>query len=146
MTEPQDITDTYPKPKEIWKHFKGNYYVIVDVSTLYVTDNKQERLVRYRVIDQMIFARSLEDFIGNVVGHESGYAGPRFVKVTELVCTICGCEAEYCSDDDVWRHKGDPSDKQYMMQTFCDKYGYPIPVRPAEVCWKPGTLLHEDYH
>lgn len=50
---------------------------------------------------------------------------------TVQVCKLCGSEAEFCADENVWRHKGDPSDKRYFTQTFCNRYGYPIEVEPA---------------
>lgn len=57
------------------------------------------------------------------------------VEAVDAVCKLCGCAAEFKPDEGVWRHKGKPSEDEYFAQTFCNKYGYPIPVNvpsPAE--------------
>ena len=68
-----------PQPFELWKHFKGGVYEIVDVDTLFVTDGLDFFLVRYRN-EKGVFARTLQDFIQEIDSPE--YEGPRFVKLT----------------------------------------------------------------
>lgn len=50
---------------------------------------------------------------------------------TGIVCALCGSPA-YWDDDpnqQVWRHTGCRLGSTELI--ICDKYGYPIPVRPA---------------
>lgn len=46
-----------------------------------------------------------------------------------MICTICGCEAEYRFDEQCWRHKGKPWELEFSAQALCDKYGYPVKVK-----------------
>lgn len=52
------------------------------------------------------------------------------------VCTICGSQAKWEPEAQVWRHAGEPSSDAFLTQTFCDKYGYPIEVRALSVAMK----------
>ena len=50
--------------------------------------------------------------------------GPR----PKLVCALCGAAARL-ADDGFYRHAKQPFEDQ---STFCDRYGYPIPVRDQD--------------
>lgn len=52
-----------------------------------------------------------------------------------MVCAICESAAEWIHHDGCYRHEGEPSDARFANQGFCDKYGYPIPVKSAELIW-----------
>jgi hypothetical protein len=47
-----------------------------------------------------------------------------------MCCTLCGSPAYFSVKEQVWRHAGEPHEMVYAAQSFCDKYGYPIQVRP----------------
>lgn len=48
-----------------------------------------------------------------------------------MLCTLCGGPAEFIDKENVWRHAGKPYEDEYLDQSACDKYGYPIEVRAA---------------
>lgn len=55
------------------------------------------------------------------------------LKATGFKCKLCGAYAEFRVDEGVYRHANQPFED---ASTFCDKYGYPIPVDAAH---KPGA-------
>jgi hypothetical protein len=61
--------------------------------------------------------------------HECGIS-----VVPHYTCSICGAAA-YFADDDCFRHANQPFEDQ---STFCDRYGYPIPVTETQVSCKAG--------
>lgn len=50
-----------------------------------------------------------------------------------LICAICESPAEWIHHEGCYRHEGEPRDARFANQGFCDKYGYPIPVKSAEL-------------
>lgn len=46
----------------------------------------------------------------------------------QWVCALCGADAKF-SADGTWRHARRPFEDQ---STFCDKYGYPIPIKAKD--------------
>jgi len=60
-------------------HYKGNYYVVIDIATHSETD---EQLVVYRREDDMrLWVRPLTMFVETV--HTDAGTGPRFKKVSD---------------------------------------------------------------
>lgn len=88
------MNNTPPRPNELWKHFKGSYYLVTCVGRLLVTNNEDHQLVDYQPLwpdDGRRFARTLEDFTTTV--SRDSYEGPRFVNVRkvhgESHCHLC---------------------------------------------------------
>lgn len=53
-------------------------------------------------------------------------------KLPAMICTLCNGLAEFCGDEGVFRHAGEPFEKGTMEQIFCDRYGYPIQVKERQ--------------
>lgn len=61
-------------------------------------------------------------------------AGERGGRGAErLICAICESPAEWIHHERCYRHEGEPRDARFANQGFCERYGYPIPVKSAEL-------------
>lgn len=68
----------YPKPGEIWEHYKGGRYEIIDLATV---EADHQTVVIYRSLaDGRIWTRPLDRFMGDVPT-DYRTLEPRFVRV-----------------------------------------------------------------
>ena len=87
-----------------------------------VSELRQMRKDRLRKIDKPTISKADAALVG---------ARKELDACRPMVCTICGSPAEFIESEQVWRHAGKPYQKGFDIQSFCDKYGYPISVEEA---------------
>lgn len=52
-------------PNSIWKHYKGDYYMIIDIVIDASNENNSGKLVVYQsLLDSKTFARPVDEFLG----------------------------------------------------------------------------------